>query len=223
MIVLLTLAAFIFLFATVLFGVKTLKSITKKDGADKKNAVKFLCCSGVLLFVVVFSVVLTNSDDSKIEETGNKTTFEDSETETSSQRNTESIERVDNENQSIEEYEKFLSANSDKISSILKTFGVHFQNYSTSQKWKSDTTSILFDFREAINEAMEYKDVPKIYDNAHREYMFAMNEFMVLVNGLPAAIDNEDAEEVSILTRNMDRGKQHIELAGAEILKVKGQ
>ncbi|MCM3773993.1 hypothetical protein M3225_26620 [Priestia aryabhattai] len=162
-----------------------------------KKGLKALFVLGTIFisFIVIMSAMFSGSDDTKASET---TAVSD----TSS-------------------YRTEIASQSAQMTDIFTTLSTQMSNYSNTTEWKVDTAVAIQELRDLVDQANSIKNVPAEYKEVHEKYMQAMEQYEIVADQLPTAIDNLDANQINILSANMLQGNEYLTQATQEMKNVK--
>ncbi|SDE59158.1 Protein of unknown function [Priestia aryabhattai B8W22] len=144
-------------------------------------------------FIVIMSAMFSGSDDTKASET---TAVSDT------------------------SYRTEIASQSAQMTDIFTTLSTQMSNYSNTTEWKVDTAVAIQELRDLVDQANNMQDVPAEYKEVHEKYMQAMEQYEIVADELPTAIDNLDVNQMNELTTNMSQGNAYLTEATLELNNV---
>lgn len=108
------------------------------------------------------------------------------------------------------EYRGFLTDHSTRFSDVLNQFSDQMLSYSMSDEWMLGTAAIIVEMAGLVDEANEFDAVPDKFKEVHAEYLNGMEQYGIVADGMPVAIDNYDVDHINELTANMEKGTDYI-------------
>jgi len=153
----------------------------------------FVLGSIFISFIVIMSAMFSGSDESKASET---TAVSDT------------------------SYRTEIANQSAQMQDIFTRLSTQMSNYSNTTDWKVDTAVAIQDMRNLVEQANNLNNVPAQYKEVHEKYMQAMEQYGIVADELPAAIDNLDVNHMNELTTNMLQGNEYLTQATQEMQNV---
>ena len=153
----------------------------------------FILGSIFISFIVIMSVMFSGSDDTKASET---TAVSDT------------------------SYRTEIASQSAQMTDIFTTLSTQMSNYSNTTDWKVDTAVAIQELRDVVDQANSMKNVPTEYKEVHEKYMQAIEQYEIVADQLPTAIDNLDANQINTLSANMLQGNEYLTQATQEMKNV---
>ncbi|WP_455920482.1 hypothetical protein [Priestia megaterium] len=163
-----------------------------------KKGLKALLILGTIFmsFIVIIGALFSDSDDTKASET----------------KNVQVSDEV--------AYRTQVADQMNRIQDVFNTLSTQMSNYSNTTDWKVDTAVAIQDMRSLVEEANNMKDVPAKFKTVHATYMQAMEQYEIVADQLPTAIDNLDVNHINSLTKNMLQGNEYLTQATQEMKNV---
>jgi hypothetical protein len=116
----------------------------------------------------------------------------------------------------IQDYVNQMSKNSERMTTDWNELTSLFSNPTMDDDWKLKCATALADMQLNIEEAHKIKP-PKIFEHVHETYLKGMDQYNIVVQKLPKAIDDRDPNAITALAANIDQGAQYINQATQEL------
>jgi hypothetical protein len=116
-------------------------------------------------------------------------------------------------------YVSFMEDHTFRFSDVMYRLSNQCMIFSYDDQWITETALILTELDMLIQEVREINP-PERFKSMHDLYMKAMNEYQIVVDELPVAIDNMDANHMEILTQTMSNGTEYIAQSRIELEQI---
>lgn len=163
-----------------------------------KKALKAVFVLGSIFtcIVVLMGVMFSDSDDTKASETTNVQVSDEV------------------------AYQTQVADQMNRMQDVFNTLSTQMSNYSNTTDWKVDTAVAIQDMRTLVEEANNMQNVPAEFKTVHAKYMQAIEQYEIVADQLPTAIDNLDVNHINSLTKNMLQGNEYLTQATQEMDNV---
>ncbi|MGN7485319.1 hypothetical protein ACTHPB_27755 [Priestia megaterium] len=156
----------------------------------------FVLGSIFISFIVIMSAMFSDSGDTKASETANVQVSDEV------------------------AYRTQVADQMNRIQDVFNTLSTQMSNYSNTTDWKVDTAVAIQEMRTLVEEANNMQNVPAKFKTVHAKYMQAMEQYEIVADQLPTAIDNLDVNHINSLTKNMLQGNEYLTQATQEMKNV---